>query len=96
MKSFLVFKFTCASCSSSNIGKTYHHFKIRIEEHIKSKNIASPIYVNNYTPSQYALTHINLFLLKRTDNSKFNLKIKELYILIGENTWKLKHATIAL
>ena len=48
--------------------------------------MTSPIYVNIYTPSQYALTHIILFLLKRTDNSKFDLKIKELYILIGENT----------
>ena len=35
MKSFLVYKFTCASNSSSYIGKTCRHFKTRIEEHIK-------------------------------------------------------------
>ena len=35
LKSFLVYKFTCASCSSCYIGKTCGHFKIRIEEHIK-------------------------------------------------------------
>ena len=35
LKSFLVYKFTCASCSSSYIGETCHHFKTRIEEHIK-------------------------------------------------------------
>ena len=34
LKSFLVYKFTCASCSSSYIGETCHHFKTRIEEHI--------------------------------------------------------------
>ena len=28
LKSFLVQKFTCASCSSGYIGKTYSHFKV--------------------------------------------------------------------
>ena len=35
LKSFLLYKFTCASCSSSYIGETCRHFKTRIEEHIK-------------------------------------------------------------
>ena len=38
LKSFLVYKFTCASCSSSYIGETCRHFKARIEEHIKKDN----------------------------------------------------------
>ena len=38
LKSFLVYKFTCGSCSSSYIGKTCGHFKTRIEEHIKKDN----------------------------------------------------------
>ena len=38
LKSFLVYKFTCASCSSSYIGKTCCHFKTKIEEHIKKDN----------------------------------------------------------
>ena len=38
LKSFLVYKFTCASCSSSYIGKTCRHFKTRIEERIKKDN----------------------------------------------------------
>ena len=37
-KSFLVYKFICASCSSSYIGETCRHFKTRIEEHIKEDN----------------------------------------------------------
>ena len=37
-KSFLVYKFTCASCSSSYIGEICRHFKTRIEEHIKKDN----------------------------------------------------------
>ena len=62
MKSFLVYKFTCASWSSSYIGETCRHFKTRLEEHIKQ--ITSLIFLNIYTPSQYALTHIITFSLK--------------------------------
>ena len=35
LKSFLVYKFTCASCNSSYISETCSHFKTRTEEHIK-------------------------------------------------------------
>ena len=35
LKFFLVYKFTCASCSSSYAGETCRHFKTRIEEHVK-------------------------------------------------------------
>ena len=42
LKSFLVYKFTCASCSSScsssYIDETCHHFKTRIDKHIKKYN----------------------------------------------------------
>ena len=38
LKSFLVYKFTPASSSSSYIGETCHHFKTSIEEHIKKDN----------------------------------------------------------
>ena len=37
-KSFLEYKFTCASCSFSYIGKTCRHFKTRIEKYIKKDN----------------------------------------------------------
>ena len=38
LKSFLVYKFTCASCSSSSIDETCRHFKTRIVKHIKKDN----------------------------------------------------------
>ena len=34
-QSFLVYKFSCASCSSSYIGKTCRHYQTKTEEHIK-------------------------------------------------------------
>ena len=64
LKSSLVYKFTCASCSSSYIGETCHHFKTRIEVHIKKKKKISLIFLNIYTPPQHALTHIIIFVLK--------------------------------
>ena len=36
LKHFLVYTFTCASCSSSYISETCRHFKTTIEEHIKN------------------------------------------------------------
>ena len=62
LKSFLVYKFTCASCSSSYIDETCSHFKTRIEEHIK-KDVKFHIF-KHYTPSQHVLTRIILFLLQ--------------------------------
>ena len=56
LKSFLVYKFTFASCSSSYIGKACRHFKTRTEEH--SKKDKSLIFLNIYTPPQHALTPI--------------------------------------
>ena len=38
LKSFVVYKFTCARCSSSYIGETCRHFKTLIDEHIKKFN----------------------------------------------------------
>ena len=38
LKSFLVYKFSCASCSSSYIGETCRYFKTWIEERIKKDN----------------------------------------------------------
>ena len=62
LKSFLVYKFTCASCSSTYIGETCRHFKTRIDKHIK--RITSLILLNIHIPLQHALIHIILFVLK--------------------------------
>ena len=81
LKSFLVYKFTCDSCSSSYIGETFRHFKTRIEEHIKKDN-KSQIFEHLHS-SETGLDSYNSLCFKIIDqaNSKFDLKIKEtLYI----------------
>ena len=62
LKSFLVCKFTCASCSSSYIGKLVVILKLGLRS--ISKRITSLIFLNIYIPPQHALTHIILFVSK--------------------------------
>ena len=71
MKFFLVYKFTCPSCSSSYIGKTCCHFKTRTEEHIKKDN-KSHIFKHLYSTAT-CFDSYNSLSLKIIDkvNSKF-------------------------
>ena len=77
LKSFPVYKFTCASCSSSYIDKTCRHFKTRIEEHIKKDN-KSHIFKHLHSTATY-FDWYNYLCFKIIDkaNSKFDLKMKE-------------------
>ena len=77
LKYFLVYKFACASCSSTYIGETCHHFKTRIEKHIKKDN-KSHIFKNLHSTTA-CLRSYNSLCFKIIDkaNSKFDLKIKE-------------------
>ena len=76
-KSFLVYKCTCASCSSSYIGETCRHFKTRIEEHIKKDN-KSHIFKHLHS-SETCFDSYNSLCFKIIDkaDSRFDLKIKE-------------------
>ena len=77
VKSFLVYKFTCANCSSSYTGKTCRHFKTRIEERIK-KDSKSHIFKHLHCTT-LCFDSYNSLSFKVVDkaNSKFDLKIKE-------------------
>ena len=77
LKSFLVYKFTCASCSSGYIGETCCHFKTKIEENIK---MDSKPHIFNYLLSTIACfhSHISLsFKIINKANSIFESKISE-------------------
>ena len=77
MKSFLVYKFTCASCSSSYIGETCRHFKTRIEEHIKKDN-KSHIFKHLHSTATCFDSYNSLcFKIIDKAKSKFDLKTKE-------------------
>ena len=75
LKSFLVYKFTCASCSSNYIGETCH-FKTRIEEHIKKDN-KSHIFKHLHSTATCFDSYNSLcFKIIDKANFKFVLKIK--------------------
>ena len=77
LKSFPVYTFTCASCISSYIGKTYRHFKSRIEEHIK-KHKRSHIFKHlHYTATCFDSHNSISFKIIDKAYCKFDLKIKE-------------------
>ena len=77
LKSFLVYKFTCASCSSSYNGETCRNFKTRIEKHIKKGN-KSHIFKHLHSSAIYFDSYNSLcFKIINKLNSKFDLKIKE-------------------
>ena len=77
LKSFLVYKFTCASCSSSYIGETCRHFKTRIKEHIKKDNKSHIFKHLHSTTACFDLYNSLCFKIIDKANSKFDLKIKE-------------------
>ena len=77
MKSFLVYKFTCASCSSTYIGETCRHFKTRIEEHIKKDNKSHIFKHLDSTATCFDSYNSPCFEIIDKANSIFDLKIKE-------------------
>ena len=77
LKSFLVYIFTCAGCSSSYIGETCLLFKTRIEEHIK-KDSKSHIFRHLHSNATcFDLYNSLYFKIIYKANSIFDLKIKE-------------------
>ena len=77
LKSFLVYKFTCASCSSNYIVKTCRHFKNRIEKNIKKDNKSDTFKHLQSTAACFDPYNSLCFKIIDKTNSKFDLKIKE-------------------
>ena len=78
LKSSLVYKFTCASSSSSCIGENCRHFKTRIEGHIKNDNKFHNFKHLHSTTACFESCYTSLsFEIIDTANSKFDLKINE-------------------
>ena len=77
LKSFLVYKFTCASFSSSYIWETYCHFKSSIEEHMK-KDTKSHIseHLHSTAACFDSYNSLSLQIIEKA-KAKFDLKIKE-------------------
>ena len=77
LKYFLVYKFTCASCSSSYIGKICSHFKSSIENNFKKDNKSHIFKHLHCTLTCFASYNLLCFEIIDKANSKLDLKIKE-------------------
>ena len=77
LKSFLVYKFACASCGFSYIGETCFHFKTKIEEHIKRDNKSHIFKLLHSTVTCFDSYNSLCFKIIDKANSNFDLKIKE-------------------
>ena len=77
LKYFLVYKFTCASSSSSYIGKTCPRFKTRIEKHIKKDN-KSHIFKHLHSTATcfHSYNYLSFKIIDKS-NYKLHIKIKE-------------------
>ena len=94
MEFFLVYKFTCANCSSSYIDEKCRHFKARIEKNIKEENKSNIFKHLHSTATGFDYYNSVCFKIIDKANSKFDLKIKKLYILIGENLTEMHNKII--
>ena len=72
-----MYKFTCARCSSRNIGKTCRRFKTRIEEHIKKDNKFHIFKYLHYIATCFNSYNSFCFKVINKANSKFVLKIED-------------------
>ena len=91
LKCFLVYKFTCASCSSSSIGETCRHFKTRIEEHLKKDN-KSHIFKHLHSfASSFDSYNCLCFKIIDKDNSKFDLRNKKAFHFNWRKPTKIIH-----
>ena len=83
-KSFLVYKFTCASFSFSYIAKTCRHFKTRIEDHIKKDNKSHIFKHLHSTATCFDLYNSLSFKIIDKANSESDGKTKEAL----HNNWR--------
>ena len=77
LKFFQVYKFTCASSSSSYIAENCRHFKTRIEECIKKDNKSHIFKHLQFSKTCFDSYNSLCFKIIDKANSKFDLKIKK-------------------
>ena len=77
LRSFVVYKFTCAGCQSCHIGKTRCHLAARIKEHLvtdKKSNTKKHLLENKTCKN---LCDKSCFQVINYSSSPFSLKVKE-------------------
>ena len=77
LKSFVVYKFQCASCEASYVGETYRHISTRIHEHLRTDK-KSHVYKHIHSsPVCKETASADCFSILDTASTIYQLKVKE-------------------
>ena len=74
--SFVIYKFNCAGCNSSYVGRTHCHFDTRCEQHLKTDHNSS-IYKHINSNNNCKKSNKNSFKIVDRGNTDYTLAIKE-------------------
>ena len=77
LKSFVVYKFTCAGCQSGYIGETKRHLPTRIKEHLQTDTKSHILQHLNDNSKCRDLCDDNCFIIIDDASSSFRLKLKK-------------------
>ena len=77
LKSFVVYKFTCAGCQSCYIGETKRHLPTRIKEHLQTDTKSHILQHLNENPNCRDLCDDSYFIIIDQTSSSFRLKMKD-------------------
>ena len=78
LKSFVVYKFTCACCNASYVGETTRHFDVRVHEHLYKRSQPSSVYKHlDIDKKCRDACDESCFKIIDSDSSPFRLQVKE-------------------
>ena len=85
LKSYVVYKFSCAGCNSCYVGHTTHHLNTRIDQHFRT-DVNSQIFKHlKQFPRCKASCTNECFEIIDSANKKYTLKVKEALWIKWEN-----------
>ena len=84
LKSFLVYKFVCARCNSCSNGETCHHFKSRINEHVKKDKKSNIYKLLRNNEECFSSFNSDYFSVLDYTPTQFQIKIKEVIYIDWE------------
>ena len=78
LRSYVVYKFTCACCNASYVGETTRHYDVRVHEHLHKRSQPSSIFKHLEGDKKCRdACDSSCFEFIDKDNSPFRLKVKE-------------------
>ena len=77
LKSFVVYKFTCAGCQSCYIGETRCYLSTRIKEYLQTDKTSHILQHLNKNPNCRDFCHDSCFIIIHLASSSFILELKE-------------------